>query len=151
MWTYDHSIVTDATPEAIYPLYADVPNWTRWDAGLKDVTLDGPFEVGSNGSLTPEGQGPLQYRLVDVQPNRGFSDETDFEGLTIRFDHVLDKLPDGRTRVTHSVTISGPGSDDFGPKVGPNIVADLPEAMEALAQLALAQLALESSGQTASR
>jgi Polyketide cyclase / dehydrase and lipid transport len=142
MWSYEHSIETDATPEAIYSLYRDVPHWVRWDAGLELVTIDGPFVAGATGMLTPEGQGPLSYTIVDVQPDRGFSDETVVADVTIRFDHTLEPLSEGRTRVTHAVTISGPGADEFGPSIGPRIVADLPEAMEALARRAL-----ESSSQ----
>src|SRR5712664_1342161 len=51
MWTYEHSIETDASPESIWPLYSDVPAWPRWDQGLEWVTLSGPFAAGSTGSL----------------------------------------------------------------------------------------------------
>jgi hypothetical protein len=143
MWNHQHSIETDATVEAVYALYADVPNWTRWDKGVTSVTLVGPFAVGSTGTITPEGQDTLPYRLVEVEPNRSFADETEIPGagIVIRFDHLLETLPTGRTRITHGVTISGPNAPDLGPKMGPQIVSDLPEAMEALAELAARSLA----------
>jgi len=138
MWKYQHSIDTDASAEAIYALYADVPNWTRWDTGVTNVTLDGPFAVGSTGTITPEGQDTMPYRLVEVEPNRSFADETDIPGagIVVRFDHLLEPLPGGRTRITHGVTIFGPSAAELGPTIGPQIVSDLPEAMEALANLA---------------
>lgn len=138
MWNYEHSIDTDASPEAIFALYSDAPNWPRWDTGLEAVTLEGPFEAGSTSTLRPEGQDTLEYRLTEVTPNRSFSDETPFAGLVVRFDHTLEPLASGRTRITHRVTISGPAVAELAPKVGPQIVADVPEAMAALAELALA-------------
>jgi hypothetical protein len=133
MWTYEHSIETDAAAEAVYALYADVPNWTRWDAGIVEVTIDGPFAAGTTGTLTPEGQGALPYTLIEVRPGRGFADETAFGDITLRFDHNLEPLAAGGTRITHGVTVTGPGAEE----VGPMVVADLPQAMEALARLAL--------------
>jgi hypothetical protein len=35
---------TAATPEAIWRLWADVPNRTRWDDALERITLEGPFQ-----------------------------------------------------------------------------------------------------------
>ena len=37
---------TAATPEAIWRLWADVPNRTRWDDALERITLEGPFQSG---------------------------------------------------------------------------------------------------------
>ena len=138
MWKYKHSVDADASPDAIYALYADVPNWIRWDRGVTNVTLDGPFAVGSTGTITPEGQDTMPYRLVEVEPNRSFADETDIPGagIVVRFDHLLEALPSGRTRITHGVTIFGPNAAELGPTIGPQIVSDLPEAMDVLANLA---------------
>ena len=47
MWEYEHSIETEASPEAIYRLYSDVATWPRWDEGIAEVTLDGPFAAGT--------------------------------------------------------------------------------------------------------
>ncbi len=131
-WTYQHSIETGARPEDIFALYADVPNWPRWDLGVSRVTIDGPFAAGSTGSLTPEGQDPVEYTMVAVTPNRSFSDETVLGDTRIRFGHVLEPLPGGRTRIRHSVSISGSGAEELGAM----ITSDVPDAMHALALLA---------------
>jgi len=137
MWTYEHSIETAASPESIWPLYTDVPAWPRWDQGLEWVTLDGPFAAGSTGSLKVPGQDPLPFTILDVRPLEGFSDETYIPGLAIRFDHSLERTSSGKTRITHRVSITGPGAAEAGPHLGPQITADVPEAMESLAGLAL--------------
>jgi polyketide cyclase/dehydrase/lipid transport protein len=137
MWTYEHSIETDATPDAIWPLYTDVPAWPRWDQGLEWVMLNGPFAAGSTGSLKVPGQDPLPFTLLDVRPLAGFSDETYIPGLAIRFDHSLAPTSTGKTRITHRVIITGAAAEELGPQLGPRITADVPEAMESLAHLAL--------------
>ena len=136
MWTYEHSIETDASPESIWPLYTDVPAWPRWDQGLEWVTLTGPFAAGSTGSLKVPGQDPLPFKVLEVRPMEGFSDETYIPGLAIRFDHSLERMAAGKTRITHRVIITGPAADDLGSDLGPQITADVPEAMASLAHLA---------------
>jgi hypothetical protein len=137
MWTYEHSIETDASPEAIWPLYADVPAWPRWDQGLEWVRLNGPFSAGTTGTLKVPGQDPLAFKLGDVRLLKGFSDETYLPGLVIIFDHSLEPTASGKTRITHRVIITGPAAEVEGPQLGPQITADVPEAMESLARLAL--------------
>jgi len=137
MWTYEHSIETDASPQSIWSLYSDVPAWPRWDQGLEWVTLDGPFSAGTRGSLKVPNQDALAFRLVEVRPLNGFSDETYIPGLVITFDHSLTETASGKTRITHGVTITGPAAESVAPDLGPQITADVPEAIESLARLAL--------------
>jgi hypothetical protein len=137
MWTYEHSIETDASPESIWPLYSDVPAWPRWDQGLEWVTLSGPFAAGSTGSLKVPGQDALPFKVLDVRPLEGFSDETYIPGLAIRFDHFLERTATGKTCITHRVIITGAAAEELGPQLGPQITSDVPEAMESLARLAM--------------
>jgi hypothetical protein len=137
MWTYEHSIETDASPESIWPLYSDVPGWPRWDQGLEWVTLSGSFAAGSTGSLKVPGQDPLPFKVLDVRPREGFSDETYIPGLAIRFDHLLELTATGKTRITHRVIITGAAAEELGPQLGLQITSDVPEAVESLARLAL--------------
>lgn len=132
MFTFEHSIDTVASPSSIWPLYADVAAWLRWDHGLAAVELDGPFEAGSLGRITPADMETLPFTLTWVEAERGFSDETPAMGHLLRFHHVLEPLPGGKTRITHRVEIDGPAADEMGP----NVVGDTPEAMAALVSLA---------------
>src|SRR5579885_966594 len=138
MWEYEHSIETAARPEAIFALYADVATWPRWDDGIADLRLYGPFAVGTPGVLTPKGQDPLPFRLSAVWPDRGFADETEIPGagLLLRFVHTLTPLGDGRTRITHRVEIDGPAAGTLGPEIGPGITGGFPTTMATLARQA---------------
>ena len=132
MYTWTHTVTTTATPEQVWPLYAEVDRWLEWDSGLVGVTLDGPFEVGSSGTLEVEGQPPLTWTLVDVVENALFTDVTDIPGVaTLTFVHRIEPTSDGST-ITHEVHIEGPAADGLGPMV----TSDTPEAMAALARIA---------------
>jgi Polyketide cyclase / dehydrase and lipid transport len=132
MYTFEHTVQTTASPDAIWALYADVNAWLRWDHGLDAVALDGPFEAGVSGRITPKGMGELPFVLTRVEPGRGFDDETPAMGHVLRFIHRIEPLASGGARVTHRVEIDGPAADEMGP----NVTGDTPEAVAALVALA---------------
>ena len=141
MWQYEHSIETDAIPASIWHLYSDVSTWPGWDAGIAEIAIDGPFAAGTTGTMTPAGQTSLAFRIVEAEPELGFADETEIPdaGIVLRFTHRIATLPDGRTRLTHSVAMSGPGAEALGPRMGPGITDGIPQAMATLAQQAAAR------------
>jgi hypothetical protein len=98
------------------------------------ITRDGPFQPGTTGTMKFIGQEPLAYRLVKVEPQREFVDETPVGPLVVRVSHVLDPLPDGGSRITYSAEIEGP--EDEAQQVGPMITADFPQTMASLIALA---------------
>jgi hypothetical protein len=134
MFTWSHTVTSPATPEQVWPLYAEVDRWLEWDSGLVGVTLDGPFAVGSRGTLQVEGQPPLTWELTEVEPQALFTDVTEIPGVaTLTFVHRLDPTPQG-CAITHEVRIEGPAAEELGPMV----TSDTPDAMETLARLAAA-------------
>lgn len=134
---YQHTIETAASPQALWRLYADVATWPRWDEAFERVTLDGAFAPGTTGTMTVRGQDPLPFRLVDVEPEVRFVDETTMPDGVIRFAHSIEARPDGRVRLTHAVEIDGP--EPFSAQVGPMITAGVPDTMRSLAAMAEAQ------------
>ena len=107
MFTWSHTITSTATPEQVWPLYADVRRWLEWDSGLEAVTLDGPFAVGSTGTLQVEGQPPLTWTLTDVEENALFTDVTEIPGVaTLTFVHRIDARPEGS-----AITVTQAGSE----------------------------------------
>ena len=132
MYTYEHSVETIATPDAVWALYEDVAAWLSWDHGLEAVELDGPFEAGTSGRISPAGMGTLPFTITWAEAGRGFTDETPAMGHVLRFGHEIEPLPGGGSRVTHRVEIEGPAADEMGP----NVTGDTPEAVAALVALA---------------
>lgn len=132
MFTWSHEVTTTARPHDVWPFYADVDLRTAWDPGLVDLVLDGPFLTGTTGVMTVEGQPPLAFHLAEVLPGESFTDVTEIPGVaTLTFSHRLVPCAEG-TRIVHDVRVEGPSADELGPMV----VSDTPEAMQALASLA---------------
>lgn len=136
MFAYEHSLESDATPEAIYALYRDVITWPIWDAGVAAAEIAGPFAAGTTGVITPAGGEPLPFSITDARPGEGFADETQIPGAVIRFEHVLTPLAAGKTRITHRVAITGPAAEAIGQQLGPVLTAGIPATIAALAAMA---------------
>ena len=125
----EHSVETSARAEAVWALWTEVERRGEWDLSVQKLTLDGPFAVGSAGVMYIDGLPPLDYTLTEVEPGVAFTDETAIPGGVVRFAHRLEQVGD-RLRVTYRVEVDGPG------EMGPGIVEDVPQAMEALVRLA---------------
>jgi uncharacterized protein YndB with AHSA1/START domain len=132
MWVHEHAAETAVPREKVWAALADIDSWTAWDTSMAEIKLDGPFAVGSTVSMTPIGQDPIRSTIVEIQDGTTYTDETEFGGVVLRFSHTLTELPDGITRITHRLEISGDEADTVGPEVGPMITADFPDAMDAL-------------------
>ena len=133
MWTVEHSLLTRASPEAIRRLFEDVAGWPEWNAGAEWVELDGPFAAGTTGRMKVPGQDPLDFRLIWVGPD-GFEDETPIPGaaVVVRVRHTIESLDGGRARIVYRATIDGPGADELGPVIGPQVTGDFPDVLSAL-------------------
>ncbi|MFG1639725.1 SRPBCC family protein [Amycolatopsis sp. NPDC049252] len=129
LYEYTHTETSTAPAAAIWPLWADTARWPEWDAGVRSVVLDGPFEAGVSGTMTMDGMPPIPFTLTEVTGGRSFTDETRLPDALLRFEHVLTEVGGG-TEITYRVTIDGPE------ELGPQVTEDTPDAMRALARLA---------------
>lgn len=99
----EHRIKVAATPEVIFGIYADVQNWHTWDPDTKVATLEGPFEVGSRGRLTPAKGNTVPMILTHVVRDSCFTVESKIPLFRMVFEHEL--VPEqGVTEVIHRVT-----------------------------------------------
>ena len=127
-FAYSRTVTTTAGPAAVWALWSDSTTWPDWDPAVQQVTLDGPFEQGTTGTMTLTGPIDVPVSLEVVEPGRRYLDQLTMGELVIRIDHVVEPLDGGGAEVTVSTTIEGPGADDIGPMV----TADAPVAMAAL-------------------
>ena len=136
MWTTQASAISQATPETIWALYANVPNWKRWDDAIVTSHVNGAFAPSSTGAMTVQGNlHPLAFTLLEVLPNILFRDVTEIPGANIEFTHTLERTAEG-TRITHQVSISGPAWEGIAASVGQGIAHGLPHTVASLARLA---------------
>lgn len=134
MWTYEHSIDSQADADTLFALFSDVGTWPDWNAGVERMDLNGPFRAGTAGTMVVPEQGPLPFELTWVERGRGFEDATEIPGAeaVVRVRHILEPLSHGGTRITYRCVIDGPAADEVGPGLGPMITGDFPEVMAAL-------------------
>ncbi len=132
MWTTHHTQETDLPPEIVWDALRDLHEGRLTTTGGDVFEIHGPFAVGTQLSVTPEGQETFRSTIVELEEPRRYADETQFGDVTLRFGHTLEPLADGGTRVTHELLILGPDADLVGPELGPQISADFPLAMTAL-------------------
>jgi len=134
-WTIEHTEYTPASPESIWARWSDVTSWPVWDGGVEHVTLEGPFATGTKGTLKPTGGPKVRFELIEVRPAEGFADVTKLPLSRMRFEHSAVR-EGNRTRVTHSVTISGLTTPLFSRVIGRGIAKGLPETVKTLARVA---------------
>jgi uncharacterized protein YndB with AHSA1/START domain len=132
MWQYEHAAETTASPEAIWELWSDVAGWGGWNPGIESIAIDGPFEAGSSITMSPPGEDAVRLRITEAVPAERFVDEADFGGVVVTTEHRIEDAGGERARVVYRMLISGPGSDEVGPRIGPQITADFPETIAAL-------------------
>ena len=135
MWSTQAAATSEASPEAIWGLWADVDNWKEWDPGLEDSSIGGPFAEGASYKLKPKGGPKVTSVLKDVRPGEGFSDRTRLPLANLDFSHEVERAGGG-TRVTHRVEISGPLSFLYARLMGRGFEEGLPETVRNLARLA---------------
>jgi len=127
-WQKQFSVETTATAEQIWKIFRDVPGWTRWNAGIESIELQGPFANGTWFTMKPPGQDALRSQLIEVRENECFVDETRVGPLTVQVKHRIQFLGSQRTRVTYAVAATGPDASE----IGPAITSDFPDVLAAL-------------------
>lgn len=131
MWETEHSQFTDVTVDRLWSVFEGVHSGRITLPGGDVFRPEGPLGLGTKIEVTPAGQETMVSKIVDFVPGSRYADETEFNGLILRFAHQFDEV-EGGTMITHRLTISGDGADHLGPEIGPQISEDFPEQMDAL-------------------
>ena len=151
MWEYEYSLETSAGPEALWRHWADMAAWPQWNDGIETIDVDGPFAVGTTFTMTPPGtllapggttppsppeNQSIRMRLVEIEPGTSFTDEMDAGDFVVRTEHRLEPAAGGLTRIVYRTQITGEAAGRIGPELGPQITADFPAVVAALARRA---------------
>jgi len=127
---------TAATPEAIWRLWAEVPNRTRWDDALERITLEGPFQSGATGIVKLWGQPERRFEVVQCVLPRAYTDRF-FLPLGAKMDwaHTISEV-DGERAVTFDASVTGPTSPILAPVLRRILRHELPSTVDKLIALA---------------
>jgi hypothetical protein len=134
MWRFEHSERTSAAPERVWQQYADPVSWPEWDLDVEQMTVDAPMAVGVRGRLTPKSGPATSLVFTRVEPGRGFTNASRLPLARLEVDHRISADGAG-SRITHTVTITGPLSPLFGRLIGRPIARGLPRSMRELARI----------------
>lgn len=134
-WSFQHSLVSPAPADQVWAVLSDVEAWSAWDPDVVRSRLDGPLAQGVAGTLRPASGPTVRFTVTRLEPGRRLSDVTRLPLARLEFDHVVEPAGSG-TRLTHTVTITGPATPLFASVIGRKVRAGLPGAMAALAELA---------------
>lgn len=134
VWSFEYQHPTTADPQAVWRLWSDVTAWPEWDVDLDEVTLEGAFAAGAQGSLKPKGMDAFPFTITRAEPDRGYSDETPLPGAVLRFEHDLVPAGDADGIVIRQrVTMDGPAANEYFDQLGGKIILDVPAALARLA------------------
>ena len=128
---------TTASPDAIWSLWADVPNRTRWDSGLVWARIDGPFQQGATGEVRLKDQPTRRFEVIDARPPRRYTDRFFLPmGTSMDWHHSIDELGDNRRQVTFRVEVSGPTALILAPIAKSILGEELPQTVDRLTAIA---------------
>lgn len=100
---------TCADRDVMWDLWANVPERVDWDKGLEYININGPFEEGASGTVKVEGQKPIRYTIVAVDPKNSYTDR--FQSLLwthTDWHHRIEPNSAGCYDVTWELTAQGP-------------------------------------------
>lgn len=107
MWQKSYSTITKAvTKEQIWKLTTDIDNWKHWDESVTDSKLLGEFKVENYFMLKPKGGPKVKIQLVEIYPQRKFTDLTKFPLAKMYGEHLYEDTPDG-LKITVTMTVKG--------------------------------------------
>ena len=132
MWSTHYEATTTASPDAVWAALAALLSGTHIGINADAYELHGALAVGTELTVTPQGQEPMRSLIVECEPRLKYADKTSFGDLTLIFRHELAELSNGSTQITHTLEILGADADKIGPQLGPQISADFPETMAQL-------------------
>ena len=114
------TIDTDAPPEAVWALWLDVQARPRWHPRLEWARLEGPAGPGTRGAWKPAGTRPVSVVITEFEPQRRLVLRGTHGPPIARghYEHELDPLPGGGSRVTHRMRLSGPMARPIGRLLG---------------------------------
>jgi Polyketide cyclase / dehydrase and lipid transport len=126
MWNHTFETETDATPEQLWNVLADIATWPELDTNIERIEVIGDPGPGTRFFLKPKGGPRLSFVVGDFSPPRLYSDICHMPLAAMTTQHSLEFIPDLRaTKVKVHISITGPLSWFWGRVVGTKHAAGL--------------------------
>ena len=135
IWSVEYGQLIAASKARIWQVLSNTNAWHQWNPGVAGIELEGEFEAGTFFTMAmPDGE-RLRSQLTQVDPARGFTDETALAELTIVVEHLLETQDHEHTRVTYRLVARGAAAE----QVGRAVSSDFPIVLAGLARVALSR------------
>ncbi len=130
-----HRVETTASPQTIWSIWTDVPNWHTWDTGLKKAELNESFTLNAKGKLISLEDRTSKFKIVNFQEGQTYTFKTQLPlgGLYVK--RYL-TIKNGKTYFTHEVWFKGFTAGIFSKMLGGDFKDMLPKVMENIKRIA---------------
>jgi hypothetical protein len=137
-WETSSALEAEVAPAAVWEkAYADAGAWPRWNAEIKDATLDGPLALGASARIVFRTGLRLRFRVVELERGRLFTDEARLPGARMGHRHLVEASGRG-CRLVNTIYIEGALAPLWRRILGPAASRALPDAQRAVVALARA-------------
>ena len=130
-----YTLETQATPEAIWQVWTDVAQWKDWDTGLKDATMEGPFELNARGTITSLEGRKSKFTVVAIEQGQSYTYKTKLPLGSLYVKRNL-KQEEGQTIFTHEVWFAGLTKGLFAKAFGARFRGMLPGVLQNIKRIA---------------
>lgn len=128
-----------ASPAEVWEkAYADAAAWPRWNDELKSAKLDGPLRLGATAKIVFKTGLRLRFEVVEFEDGRLFTDEARLPGARMGHRHLIEPTADGGSRLVNTIYIEGLLTPIWRWILGPRAERALPQAQQAINDLAAA-------------
>jgi uncharacterized protein YndB with AHSA1/START domain len=136
MASYGQSRETSAAPEKVWRIWSDTSTWPSWNPDVQEVSLDRPLSTGASGTMRTKSGGTHRISIGDVEQGRSFVLQSDgVPASKLHFKCEVEPLAAG-SRISQSVTLTGPLAFLFGPMMGGRIAQSFQPLLKGLADVA---------------
>jgi uncharacterized protein YndB with AHSA1/START domain len=134
MFLFECEATFEAEPAEVWKLWTDVARWPEWDVSKEIARLDGPFEPGVSGWAKQRGNLGGSFTITAVDDGRRFVTECPMPMGKVTFEHVLERVGDGRVRLIKRADVQG-GFGTLVRLLAPKLRRDNDESLTALERL----------------
>ncbi len=73
---FSFTIPVNTTKANVWQTLTDVQNWHQWDTEIIETNLEGVFEKGAKGTMTPKKGPKLKFYISELIPNQSYTFNT---------------------------------------------------------------------------
>lgn len=130
-----HTVETAASAEKIWNIWKDVPNWYKWDIGLKQAEMLEPFDLNAKGIITSLEGRKSKFKIVQLEVGISYTFKTKLPLASLYVTRYLE-VKEGKTYFTHEVWFKGLTKGIFAKAFGEKFRTLLPKVMNTVKQIA---------------